>query len=500
MGIFDKTIRAFGQLTQMAPVRLDSITNAVTGLGTTEDSGMYGEPTLGRRLDEIQLHKLYVMSDLAQRIVDEVVDDALRQGYTARPGEDEDSDTKSLRDGEIPEPDGLSISEAISDALKEARHLGGAGIMIQTKGTKDYSQPFVKGTKTEVTGLLVLDRTELTVCKRDYDAMSPTFGQPLSYTLSPRGAIGTTDSGYVHGMEVHRSHLLIFRGQRLPRSLRYNNDDWGDSVLQASWDRIRNFEQTELAMGNIVQRFEIATYSIDGLGEVLETPEGKSKILERLKLIQKTVSMVRAVVLDKQAGESYERSFTSVNGLDTIWDRLAHSVAKSARQSMTQLFGAAPSGLATDDESGRANWRKQIRSLQTTQILPALETYYERVHGGPVVITFMALDEATASEEANIKKLTADTRKLYIEMGAAIPLEFRPMMRREGLVTMSDEELEEEMEEMSLGDPDAMAPEGTDPAAGPAGDPNAPDAGGAEEDLEFEDEDPATDGEPDDEE
>ena len=471
MSFTDTAMVFLSHATNMFPLRLpggnqrtDSIQNASTGLGTWEDATTHGKPTLGRRLSDAELLILYATSDIAQRIVDELVDDALRQGYVAR----------DLESGEeVGEPEEHSaIIDKITEAFKEARLQGGAAILLQTKGTTNYEIPLDLTKKTEITGLLVLDRTELSIKDRDYDATSPYFTQALTYTMSPLGAIGGT--GPVRsGITVHRSHLIIFHGQRLPKALTYTNDGWSDSVLQACWDRIRNFEQTELSMGNIVQRFEISTYSINGLGDIISTVEGRDKIMNRLKLTQRTLSNLRSIVLDKEAGESFERSFSTVNGLDTIWDRLAHSVAKAARMPMTQLFGTSPSGLATDDESGRANWRKQIRTVQIKQVKPALEMYYQILNGGKEVkIDFLALDETTATEEAEIAKTRAETRKVYIETGMAFPVEFRDHMIREGVIVKADldDEAIEEFEELAA----RMAP-AVDPLGDPNADPNAAD-------------------------
>lgn len=463
---------------QTATLRTDSVQNTSTGLGTWEDATTHGKPTLGRRLSDMELQILYATSDIAQRIVDELVDDALRQGYVAR-----DAETGE----EIGEQsDHRLIIEKITEAFKEARLQGGAGLLLQTKGTTDYSQPLDLEKKTELLGLLLLDRTELSIRERDYDPFSPTFTKAKTFTMAPLGSIG---GGPLRaGVEVHHSHLLLFQGQRLPKQLEYQNDGWSDSVLQACWDRIRNFEQTELSMGNIVQRFEISTYSINGLGDIISTVEGRNKIMDRLKLTQRTLSNLRSIVLDKEAGESFERSFSAVNGLDTIWDRLAHSVAKAARMPMTQLFGTSPSGLATDDESGRANWRKQIRTVQIKQVKPALEVYYQILNGGKEVkIEFLSLDETTATEEADIAKTRAETRKTYIESGMAVPFEFREHMLREGVIVKVDldDKALEEFEELlvqaapamdpALGDPNAADP--TDDLFDEEGDLDATDEG-----------------------
>lgn len=429
--------------------RLDSISNQATGLGTSEDAAMYGRPTLGNRLTEPELMVLYLNSALAQRIIGEVVDDALRQGYIVK---DRETGEPVLEPGEDAEDDGdedlLHIEPLIADVWKDARLFGNAAILM-VHDAVDLSTPLDPEAGAP-TALVDLSRDEFSIYSFDYDPKTPNYRKPLLYNVSP------SDSGEgLQGVLVHYSRLLVFRGRPLPRRIRKYLGHYDDSILQAVYDRIRNFEQTELAMGNIVQRFEIATYSVPGLGEMLDNPDGQNKLLQRLQLLQRTASMVRAIVIDEEAGEKYTRSFTAVNGLDTIWDRLAHSVAKDAEMPMTQLFGMSPSGLATDDESGRANWRKKVRSEQNRSLKSNLERYYRLLNDGkPVVVEFNPLDESTAIEAATIEKTRAETRDIYIASGCAAPDEFRAGMVREGVIP-SEERPEPPPIPEGEGDPDA---------------------------------------------
>jgi len=123
---------------------------------------------------------------------------------------------------------------------------------------------------------------------------------------------------------------------------------------------------------------------------------------------------------------------------------------------MTQLFGMSPSGLATDDESGRANWRKQIKTYQEQVLCPALEKYYRLVTGKEIKVVFNALDEATALEEAEIRKLDAETRNIYVAAGIAGGDEFREDMVREGVIQKA------EREDGLEGDADLQLPEAFD--------------------------------------
>lgn len=422
-----KALRQVSAATNVLAARADSVLeNQQSGLGTSEDAAIAARPVLKGRLTDYELDVLYMQDDLARRIVEEIVDDAFRQGFEVKTLDEENPEI-------VEEPEHLDIVTALREAGYAARRTGtGAVALIFDQNTDSELEPDAG----EPVALLVLDRGEIDPSEFDPNPKSANFARPLRYHVSPNNNSGATLDG---SPEFHHTRILRLKGAPLPGRLRHLSNDWDDSVLQAVWPSLRNFKQTEDAIANIIQRFEVATYSITGLADILDGESGSAKILQRLQLLQQTVSMVRAVVIDKDAGEEYSRAFSAVNGLDTLWDRLAHSVAKAARMPMTQLFGMSPSGLATDDQSGRANWRKQVASYQDTVLTPLLERYFRLLNGGkPVQIIWNPLDEATAKEEAEISKLRAETRDLYVGMGAATPEEFRPAMQKEGLIEAAD--------------------------------------------------------------
>ena len=418
--------------------RQDSIANLVSGLGTSADLATHARPTvdaLRGRLTDTEINILYLQNDLARRIVDELVDDAVRQGWEAR-----DKETKTP----VEEPEHLDIAQAVKKAGRNGRRTGiGAVLLITDEGAQDFSREL--GEVETPKGLLVLDKKELTP-QAYYDDVtdvtsSAKFNEPRTYIVSPSGR-GNSSAKFI---EAHETRMLLFSGAPLPTTLKHFNEGFDVSVLQSVWDSLRRFTETEQAIANIVQRFETATLSIAGLAEMLETPEGTPMILARVKLIQKTLSMIQAAVVDKDAGEEYSRSFAQVNGLDTIWDRMAHSVAKAAQTPMTQLFGMSPSGLSSDDASGRANWRKRVATYQDEQLRPALKQYYTLLNGGrEVEIVFHPLDESTAKEEADIAKTKAETMSTYVMMGSMNPLEVRPHLLKSGII--EDMDLMEELD------------------------------------------------------
>lgn len=420
-----------------AMTHVDSLVNLESGLGTAQDPAIAGRPALDNRLTVVEGERAYLQIDLCRRIVEGLVDDALRQGFKVFPAGD------GKKKGEpIEEPEHLDIVSALRQAGYNERLYGGGAVALLYKENSD--KELEASGKKPPEALLVLDRYEASADHFESDPMSPLFGKVSHWRVSPNNMAAAELDAPV----FHTSRLLKLEGSPLPSRLKTLNDGWGESVLQACWTPIQNFVSAEQAIANIIQRFEVATYSLDGLADVLDDPDGAGDILQRMQLIQKTISMVNAVVIDREAGEDYQRAFSTVNGLEALWDRLAHSVAKAAKEPMTQLFGMSPSGLATDDKSGRANWRKQVKVYQDTKLTPLLLWYFSLIHGGPVRIVWNPLDESTAQEEAEIAKLTAETREAYVSMGAIAPEELRPRLEEEGVIEDADDPAFEEMGEM----------------------------------------------------
>jgi phage-related protein (TIGR01555 family) len=341
--------------------RLDSIANIVTDIGSGNDPTTYGRPTLEGRLSVPELEALYLQNDLAGRIVDEILNDALSPGLPPLKylGTDEPVklDFKQIR----------FLAEKIREAATNARIYGGGHILLIVDDGKSLEQPldWEAATLPTLLNTITLDRYEATPTHWGEDASKPDFLEVTHYQVQPSNSGAATNLYPV----VHASRLISFKGRRLPRKLKRQNTDYDDSVLQAVWHAVRNFYQSEQAIVNIINRFEIATLSIAGLSDVQTEEEGTKLLQERMALLHKTLSILQLAMIDADAGESYERRFATVTGLDTLWDRLGSSVAKAARMPKTQLFGESSSGIRGDDEAGGKSWRKQVQEYRESELL-----------------------------------------------------------------------------------------------------------------------------------
>ena len=307
-----------------------------------------------------EIEALYLQNDLARRIVDEVVVDSFRPGLP------------SLQYTDSGEPVKLSIEEShfIIELMKEnstnARLFGGGHVMLVTQGDSLLTRPLDWDNPPKFENAFTLDRYEATPCGWGEDPREPKYMEPVYYQITPSGSGGTTKSY----PRVHYSRLLSQRGARVPRKLRRYLSDYDDSVLQQVWNCLRNFYQSEQSIVNVINRFETSTISIAGLSAVQSSEESMALLQERIELMHKTLNILNAALIDADAGEAYERRFATVTGLDTLWDRLATSVAKAARMSKSQLFGEGSSGIRGEDEAGDKGWRKQVEEFRREDLLP----------------------------------------------------------------------------------------------------------------------------------
>jgi phage-related protein (TIGR01555 family) len=401
-------------------VQTDSIANFVSGAGTYQDATMHARPVgMEGRLGQDELDNLYQYNDIARRIVDEKVEDALRNEFIVRY-----MDTNEI----VEIPDNLNILEPVADAAKWGRAFGEGYVLMVEEYECDLSEPYVPGQSSRIVNLIDFDLEEVSPIEWNGKPQEPGYGDPSMYEIHPH----TNASFDVALPAVHRSRLLRFSGNRLPRRLRSQQEDQHDSVLQVVWDALRRFLSTEQGIALLVQRFEQATISIAGLASVLAAEDGEMLIQRRMRIMHQSLTTLHAALVDKDAGEEYSRQYGSVQGLDTVWDRMANSVSKAAKMPMTLLFGLSAGGLSSDDEAGKANWRKQVTQYQMQDLGPQLTWLFYCITGRPVWIEWPAADETTPKEEAEIDKLHAEADAIRIGLGIYDALEVRDRLIQAG--------------------------------------------------------------------
>lgn len=406
--------------------RFDSFVNRMTGLGTAGDKGTAGEIARAEPLDDSRLEDLHRSNSYAGVMVDELVQEATRKGWTLQADDvPRDVDPKDIT-GDW--DDDWDLRGTVAWAATMGRLLGGAVIFVVVDDGKDPSEPFDPDRPFELLNLVVLDRREVFAHKWETDITDRNFGRPVQWRIQPQ--VNGSVEGMKGGRVVHASRVVYFGGRRVSRRVRINQRGFDDSVLRRGLAAIRNKTSIDQSRANIIQDFKTDVLKTKNLDSIGTADEQLDYFDDRMEIIARSKSNVNMVLLDE--GEEFQKNTTSVAGLADLDGSATEELTTAARMPRTRFTGEAPGGLNTDGESQARNWNSQVASYQTNDLRRPLVQLYRFVLGaqnGPtdgVVpeswrIVFAPLDEPTEQQQADLRKTVAETDVLYLDRGVIDP-------------------------------------------------------------------------------
>lgn len=426
----------------LGPLHMDaaSILNTLTGLGGFADKGAFARPNLTKiRLSDSELTSLYLNNGIAQKIVRIVPEEATRNGWKITDGT-EDADAVAEIDRE------LHTQMVIRDAMVWSRLYGSSVVLMVTQEDipetfRDRPDQWLKtpldpNRVEKVLALHAFDALEATPALYEGDIRKVGYREPLIWNITP-SAVGVSSTSIPH-LQVHASRILHFRGVPRPPSFRLGgsigslsvtgNNALDDSVLQATWDQLRNLDQTMAAGAVLAQEIRENVLTIGNL-DAMVTADQREAVESRISLIGKMKSLLGVILLGQT--DSFQSKVNAPTGFRDLSAPAQAMLSAVTEIPLSKLFGFAPSGLSTDDKSGRENWNRKIHSDQE-EIRPNLEKYYEVVFvsddgptGGEIPedwkLDFLPLDEPSQAEQAETRKVVAETDAIYIEWGVLQP-------------------------------------------------------------------------------
>lgn len=392
-----------------AVMQTDSLTSLVSRMGTDRDKAstvFYTHPTM---TDE-QALAAYRGSWLPRKIVDIPALDSCRKwrDWQAKNAEIELIEAEENR---------LNVKGKILEALTKARLFGGAAIFIGT-GDPNPEMPFdaERVGKAGLKYLTVLSRRDMTAGPIEQDVTSEFHGKPSYYEV--------TGSSTMQMVRIHPSRLVIFVGARQPDSLMVLNalEGWGDSVLTATLDAIKNADSTAGNIASLVFEAKIDVIRIPDFMASLGNELYRSKLIERYSLANMSKGINGTLLLDKE--EEYETKSTSLAGLTDILMAFMQIVSGAADIPVTRLLGQSPAGMNSTGTSDMKNYHDRIQSIQQLEMTPAMHKMDEclirsALGGRPpeVHYSWSPLEQMSEKERADIFKTTADAARTIVGSG-----------------------------------------------------------------------------------
>jgi phage-related protein (TIGR01555 family) len=430
--------------------RADSWHNPWTGLNDLDrDKVTAAYFTTRGRLNDETLDVLYAEDDVAARLCDTMPEMALRKGVEVNifPEADEEEPdieetTKALQEQESLVMDKLvelDVVSAFCDGAVWGNVFGAGAILLGGVDGAEGEQllePLNEENIQDITHLNVFDKRYLTPIKWYDDPMSEKFGRPMTYLVTPTVSTGigaVTMSGMNGIFEIHESRLLFFGGVRTSVKRRQENNGWQDGLLQRVNKVLSQFGQSFDSLAHMIQDANQAVFKMDGLIHALAADE-QDVVSARMQYIDKSRSVVRAVVLDAEREDFTRQNFTWA-GIEKPFELLMQRLSIASKLPVSVIMGRAPQGMNATGEHDLTNLYDAVESYRENgdlkNNLEKLVRLIFKSRQGPTggvepehwEVSFPNLWTSTPKEEAEIYNTQSQGDERYIKNGVVLPEE-----------------------------------------------------------------------------
>jgi phage-related protein (TIGR01555 family) len=394
-------------------IRVDAWTNEATGLGIEgrDPSLLSKYKARPRELQRDEIENLYEGDAIFARVIDAPPEHATRRGIEVTGGDAKDKGFGKTVGEAL---DKLDTMTAFYDAMRWERLDGGAGIVIGADDGQDPLEPLNLQTITSVDFLTPFSRWQVTCAQeKDLNSKSRTYRHPLWYEF-----LASTETGY---KRVHCSRVLRFPGITTTERKRIARQGWGLPIPQRIYDSVRQFGSVFGYGEGMFKSFAEVVLSIQNLRLMLTNPEAPGAIASRLAALNFTQSVYNATVIDKET-ETYEKRALPFSGVSEAMLRMMDHFSATVEIPLSILFGQAPAGLSTDDQSGKRTFYDSIATKQRRAMFFPLQyllllmlSAKNGPTGGQIPkaygVKFLPLEEPNDQEKANTRLLNATARE-----------------------------------------------------------------------------------------
>ena len=266
-----------------------------------------GEGTAGGALaslyDQMYVTQFYIDDPMAKKIVDVIPEEMVFPGFGLDGVKDEKA-FKSLWDG-------MKLNKQIVEAFSWERLYGGSAIVAVVRDNRLLTSPIKEGAQLE--SIRVYEKEQIRIKDREKNARNPRYGMPKIYTINPGGSVPEYD--------VHYTRIYVNGGERVPNSLRAQNNDWGASVLSKGLiDAILDYNYCEELATQLLRRKQQGVWKAKGLADLCDDDEGRYAARLRLAQVDDNSGVGRTIGIDA-TDEEYDVLNSDIGGVDAFLDK-----------------------------------------------------------------------------------------------------------------------------------------------------------------------------------
>ncbi len=327
----------------------------------------------------------------------------------------------------------FEIMKQVTNAATWGRLYGSAYILVNVEDGRHPSEPVDYDNIRTVKWIRAMTPVELYVLEKNY-SLDEEYLEPEWYTFVSYGAEVVE--------KVHRTRVIRFIGEALPRHLYIANHYKHDSVLNNIYAQLSNYALAIQSIGFGVAEFSQAVFKIKGLSQLILSGNA-DKVIERMQVMNQSRSLVRAIVLDDT--EDFDRLSGKFNGLDELIDQLKKDLVARTNIPHNILFndaaghGGSMLSSGANGESERSDWAMEVAEYQSTRLKSPLMTLLKTILCSKDItlpfqgsldienleITFQNDRPMTPKEEAESYANISATDAELVREGILLPAEVR---------------------------------------------------------------------------
>jgi len=408
-----------------------SISNRLSGFGGSRDPASAIEINSVQSFSEETLSAIYRGYKLIQKIIDSLPEDANAKEIVIKQGKnaiDTNAILSQWRKIEVNCIDRTTkgVASAFVEAGILARLYGNAYIIIGVNdGQEDYSNPIDINNIKSIEWLAVRDKTQIKPIALDrnrYQVILDNRNQ-----LPKEGATN----------QIHASRILRFHGTKLRGHMtRLGNQLYeDDSIIQSIFNEFTAYIMGLNSGASMLNSHSIFKYKLNGLAQ-LTKQQNTEDLKNRFQSILYGLSSIRGLVFDAQ-NEDAEFINRNYGGVDSIIIAIRDIFVAVSGMPHSLLFGSPIGGAFSESgASDRYMWANTIERYQRNQLLSlhtellrlsclAKESPTNGFYPEDLLIEYPSSLQLTRKEIAQLKKMNAETDKIYSQLGALSSSEIR---------------------------------------------------------------------------
>lgn len=469
-------------MTSPAQRRMDgTIQNAMSGTGVPGVDQAESSQLIGRHFTPAGARREYRDSWAGRREIDRPAGDLIPASkdwaLTGLPPSTSSDDVKTYLDsvGSSDYPEDNGVMNILGRLYGTTNMVGGgAGVMLIEDGLPP-SEPVDVSRIEDLVSIEILERDEIS----PYRTRSRG---PAEYYIIGSGRTEVEAASIVHASRVIRS-----AGARLSPRDEWENQGWGDSVLDALFHERRAMLTATQELGSMATKTVQDVVVFAELSEMLCQAGGAASIEERIALMARSRGQHKIIPLDggkfalgNERGrppDSYQTAARDARGITDVQQGLAKQWAGGTGQTPSIALGLTPGGLNTGENAGDwQSWGSFIDNERTRWLWPRLRMVLEVVfaaRNGPTRgrvppagwgATFDPLWRPSPLEDAQLRAENAATDRVYFDLGlpAEVILRERFVEGNEGALELDDGDIPPALEP----DPTTTGPAAPTPAKG----------------------------------